>query len=64
MPACVVSCPTGAILFGDLNDPESEIARVIVTNAVHVIKPEMGTLPQTYYIGLDIEAVEAIEEEK
>lgn len=64
MPACVVSCPTGAILFGDLNDPESGIAQVFATNAVHVIKPEMGTLPQTYYIELDIEAIEAIEEEK
>jgi tetrathionate reductase subunit B len=60
----VLSCPTGAILFGNLNDPESEIAQIIAKNAVHVIKPEMGTLPQTYYIGLDIEAVEAIEEEK
>lgn len=64
MPACVVTCPTGAILFGDLNDPESEIAQVIAKNAVHVIKPEMGTSPQTYYIGLDIESVKAVEEEK
>ncbi len=64
MPACVVACPTGAILFGDLNDPESEIAQVIAKNAVYVIKPEMGTGPQTYYIGLDVEAVEATEEEK
>jgi Fe-S-cluster-containing dehydrogenase component len=60
----VVSCPTGAIVFGDLNDPDSEIAQLIATNAVHVIKPEMGTAPQTYYIGLDIEAVEAIENEE
>lgn len=61
LPACVAACPTGAILFGNLNDPESEISRAIAQNAVQIIKPELGTQPQTYYIGLDIDAVEAVE---
>ena len=53
-----MACPTNAILFGDLNDPESQIAKVIAKNAVQVIKSELGTEPQTFYIGLDIDAVE------
>ena len=59
VPACVEACPTGTLLFGDLNDPESEISRAVAENAVQVIKPESGTEPQTFYIGLDIESVEA-----
>lgn len=52
-PACVNSCPTRAMVFGDMNDPESEIARVIATNAVQVIKPEKDTQPQVRYIAGD-----------
>lgn len=62
-PACVMVCPTGVIVFGDLNDPDSDIAKAVAKNAVQVIKSEMGTSPQTFYIGLDMEAVEAVEEE-
>jgi tetrathionate reductase subunit B len=58
-PACVAACPTEAILFGDLNDPGSKIAKAVAKNAVQVIKPEIGTDPHTFYIGLDITAVEA-----
>lgn len=58
-PACVMACPTEAIIFGDLNDPESEVAKSVAKNAVQVIKPEIGTDPHTFYIGLDIAAVEA-----
>jgi len=59
MPACVEACPTGAILFGDLYDPESRLAKSVAVNAVQVIKPELGTRPHTFYIELDIDAVEA-----
>lgn len=65
-PACVLACPAGAIMFGDLNNPKSDISKALAKNAVQVIKPEIGTEPHTFYIGLDIETVEAkkIEEEK
>lgn len=65
-PACVMACPAGAIMFGDLNNPKSDISKALAKNAIQVIKPEIGTEPHTFYIGLDIEAVEAkkIEEEK
>lgn len=50
-PACVVVCPEHAILAGDLDDPESEISRVLAKNQVTVRKPEQGTAPNLFYIG-------------
>lgn len=63
-PACVLACPTSAIVFGDLNDPESRVAIEIAKNAVQVIKPELGTSPHAFYINLDLGAVEAKEKER
>ncbi len=65
-PACVDACPSGARVFGDLNDKDSEISKLIATNNVSVLKPIMGTDPHTFYINLDITALEAkkIEEEE
>ena len=57
-PACVEACPSGARVFGNLNDPESKIAKLIHEQPVQVLLPEMGTNPQVFYIGLDHEAVE------
>lgn len=63
-PACAEACPSGAILFGDLNDPESELSKAVAKQPVQVIKPEIGTHPQVFYIGLEIAAVEKKQEEK
>jgi tetrathionate reductase subunit B len=52
------------MMFGDLNDPESSIAKSLTVNAVQVIKAELGTRPQTFYIGLDQEVVETVETEE
>ena len=49
-PACVVVCPEHAIIAGDLDDPASEISRVIAKNNVTVRKPEQGTAPKVFYI--------------
>lgn len=57
-PACVEACPTGAILFGDLNDPDSPITKAVARNPVQSIKADMGTRPYTFYIGLDRDVVE------
>jgi Fe-S-cluster-containing dehydrogenase component len=50
-PACVTVCPTQAILVGDLNDPTSEVARIIGQQPVAVRRPEKGTRPGVFYKG-------------
>jgi Fe-S-cluster-containing dehydrogenase component len=58
-PAWVAACPPQAMVFGDLNDPDAEITRLVSTSPVQVIKPEMGTYPQTYYMDMDVDIVGA-----
>jgi Fe-S-cluster-containing dehydrogenase component/formate-dependent nitrite reductase membrane component NrfD len=52
-PACEVVCPTQAILSGDLDDPTSQISRRIAMDKVSVRKPEKGTKPKLFYVGVD-----------
>lgn len=52
-PACVASCFNKARIFGDLNDPDSDISRMIASNTVSVLRPEKGTKPNVFYIGID-----------
>jgi len=49
-PSCAVVCPTHAIIAGDMDDPESEIAKVLAREKVSVRKPEQGTAPKVFYI--------------
>lgn len=49
-PACVVVCPEHAIIAGDMDDPLSEISRMLSREAVTVRKPEQGTAPKLFYI--------------
>ncbi|MBI4514617.1 MAG: 4Fe-4S dicluster domain-containing protein [Deltaproteobacteria bacterium] len=48
-PACVEICPVGARKFGNLLDPESEIARILREKRVFVLKAELKTEPKFYY---------------
>ncbi|MDT8316614.1 MAG: 4Fe-4S dicluster domain-containing protein [bacterium] len=52
-PACVEACTARAIIFGDLNDPESEISKLLHKERVSTLRPDMGTKPMVFYIGLD-----------
>jgi Fe-S-cluster-containing dehydrogenase component len=49
---CQEACPTGAIVFGDLDDPNSEIAKLAKTLKVEDYHPEYGTKPLVKYVGL------------
>lgn len=49
-PFCVESCPGRARIFGDLNDPESDIAKFVAERGGEPYKPEEGTGPNVYYI--------------
>ncbi|MCG7497807.1 cytochrome c nitrite reductase Fe-S protein [Vibrio sp. Of7-15] len=50
LPACVESCPTKALTFGDLNDPQSEINQVLNQKLVYRSKVELGTKPKLYKV--------------
>ena len=56
-PSCVNTCPARARVFGDINDPDSEISKLIAKNPVQTLKEGMGTKPRVYYINLDDESV-------
>lgn len=58
-PYCVVSCPSGARIFGDLNDSSSQISKAIANgykqlknnNGEFLAKGEKGTQPNVFYVG-------------
>jgi len=49
LPACLEACPTGARVFGDLNDPESEIVWLLKNKRTFILKEELGTAPSFFY---------------
>lgn len=49
-PACVVVCPVGARVFGDANDPESEVSQILATHPHFRLREDMGTEPRVYYL--------------
>ena len=48
-PACLEVCPTGARVFGNLLDPESEISYILKNKRVYILKEDVGTRPRFYY---------------
>jgi Fe-S-cluster-containing dehydrogenase component len=51
-PRCSESCPTGAMVFGDLDDPQSEISQRVAALETEALHPEYETRPLIRYFGL------------
>lgn len=50
LPACVEASKDGQMIFGDLNDPRSDVRKVLRANYSIRRKPDLGTKPSVYYL--------------
>lgn len=50
IPACVEGCPTYACTFGDLNDPESDISKLLATREYEQLLPDSGTGSNMFFL--------------
>jgi molybdopterin-containing oxidoreductase family iron-sulfur binding subunit len=48
--ACQEACTTGAITFGDLNDPESEVSQLAQSDRKYTLMPQLNTQPNVVYL--------------
>jgi molybdopterin-containing oxidoreductase family iron-sulfur binding subunit len=51
LPACVANCPTRALLFGDLDDPGSEVSQALKKKPHFRLLEDYGTEPRVFYVG-------------
>jgi Fe-S-cluster-containing dehydrogenase component/formate-dependent nitrite reductase membrane component NrfD len=63
-PACVNVCPEHAIISGDMENPESEIAQLLGRQQVSVRKAAKGTVPNLFYIDGDEASLNPVATEK
>ena len=49
-PVCVNACPVKARTFGDLDDPNSNVSKLIKERKGYQLHPEHGTDPSVYYL--------------
>ncbi|MBI5163599.1 MAG: 4Fe-4S dicluster domain-containing protein [Magnetospirillum sp.] len=49
-PACVLACPSGARIFGDIKDPTSAASVAIFESSGYQLMPEWGTSPSNHYL--------------
>jgi menaquinone reductase, iron-sulfur cluster-binding subunit len=50
VPACVESCPAGAMFFGDLDDPSSRVAELVRSPRAFRLLEDLGTEPRVHYL--------------
>lgn len=51
-PRCVEMCPTGCLTFGDLNDPNSEVSKLVAEKKPYVVHPEYGLEEKVLYLNV------------
>ena len=49
-PACIEVCPSRIRFWGDLDDPESDVSKMLASRQHTQLLPEMGTKPSVYYL--------------
>src|SRR5512139_3080894 len=51
-PRCVESCPTQALIFGNLDDPDSQVSKMLKENSWEKLSPEFNLKEKVLYQGL------------
>jgi NAD-dependent dihydropyrimidine dehydrogenase PreA subunit len=52
IPKCVQVCPSQAIIFGDLEDPKSDVSKIVASGKTEALNPERKSKPKVYYLGV------------
>jgi len=52
IPRCVQVCPSQALVFGDLEDPKSNVSKIVASGKTEAPNPEHKTEPRVYYLGV------------
>ncbi len=60
LPACVVICPVEALVFGDMDDPQSRVNRYLGSTPLSVRRPEQNTRPKAFYAGAHAAALDPL----